>query len=105
MSLITKLWLSDMGGIVGVSPSSAEFWDFPIVGKYCNGVETYLRVHEPNGDNEWATDLFDQNGQSVGIVNWPKSRQQMLNVLDALGCARTRESINFERRKPAGNPV
>ena len=98
MPRITQKWLSELGGVQGVSSSSTEFWDFPIASKYCQRGETYLRVHEPDGDEEWATDLFDVSGQSVGIVNWPKTRPQLLKLLDALGCITTLGVIDCERK-------
>lgn len=97
MSHITQQWLTDLGGIQGIASAGGEYWDFPIASKYCECGETYLRVHEPLGDDEWATDLFDNEGNAVGIVNWPKKKQQLIQLLDALGCV-----TNFSLRPELG---
>ena len=92
MSNITPQWLLELGGIHGLATAGGEYWDFPIASRYSKCGETYLRIHEPCSDGEWATDLFDAEGHAVGIVNWPTSRQQLLQLLDALGCV-TRLSL------------
>ena len=90
MSRITQQWLLDLGGIHGIAIAGGKYWDFPIVSKHCKYGETYLRVHESVNDGEWATDLFDRNGHSIGIVNWPTTRRNLLKLMDALGCVTNR---------------
>ena len=99
MSHITHQWLLELGGIHGLAPAGVEYWDFPITSRYSNFAETYLRVHEPISDDEWSTDLFDTEGHAVGVVNWPTTRQQLIKLLDALGCVTRRSmlpQVDFE---------
>lgn len=86
MSRITPQWLDDLGGRWGVASAGGKYWDFPIISQNCQSYATFLRVHESVNDEEWATDLFDLTGQSIGILNWPTTRGKLLKLLDALGC-------------------
>ena len=104
MSQITQQWLLELGGVQGLATAGGEYWDFPIVSRHSKRNETYLRVHEPFSDDGWVTDLFDQNDQSIGIVNWPTTRQQLLKLMDALGCATNhsvRQGVRESRMCPS----
>lgn len=51
--------------------------------------DTFLRVHDPDSSGAWGTDLFSRDdGQGVGIMNWPTTLEHLLKLMDILGCVR-----------------
>lgn len=90
--LIDANWLASIGGLEQTVPSQPTqgrltYWDFPIVTEHSQS--TFLRIHEPDSDGEWAVDLFDRDGNGVGIVNWPRTREQFRQLAIALGVIST----------------
>jgi len=70
------------------SKVGSEFWDIPIVTEFSKG-DTFLRVHDPDSSGAWGTDLFSRDdGQGVGIMNWPTTLEHLLKLMDILGCVR-----------------
>ena len=86
MMLITRDWVIEIAGQPSHSALGTEFWDLPIVTEYSSS-DTFLRLHEANSDGSWPTDLFSKcEGHGVGIVNWPRTQEQLNELLRVLGC-------------------
>lgn len=84
IEFITTQWLRELGGHESRTPQGFAFWDFPIV--IDDSQDTFLRVHEPDGDR-WPTDLFSMSdGNSFGIANWPRTKCELQSLMRILGC-------------------
>lgn len=88
MTLITRDWIIEIAGQPKCSKIGTEYWDLLISTKHSQN-ETLLRVHDPCSDGYWPTDLFSiPEGHGVGIGNWPRSQEQLIDLMRALGCER-----------------
>lgn len=85
--LITHEWLSEIGGVDSRSMMGFVYWDFAIVVN--DNTDTFLRIHEADSDGEWACDLCStlRARDGIGIVNWPRSKEQFIKLCDVLGVA------------------
>lgn len=75
-------WIRSLGGNESLSVLDLPYWDFRIVTEHSNS--TFLRVHSPDSDGEWMTDLFSDDGSGVGLVKWPKTRGELLDLFAVL---------------------
>jgi hypothetical protein len=87
-SHITAEWLKFIAGEPDRSKSGMRFWDIPICTEFSSG-DTALRIHDRASDGSWCTELLSQENEVVvAIVNWPKTREQLSDLMRVLGCVR-----------------
>lgn len=93
---ITVEWLTDIGGPgikcrewltdTGVKCRVGLFWDFPI----CSA--TSLRVSSPDHSGHCIVGLFSEvHNCDIAIMNSPDSREKLVELFLALGCAVARD--------------
>lgn len=86
MAQITRDWMIEIAGQPIRSEIGTEFWDFPITTENSQN-DSFLRVHDPCSDGYWPTDLFSiPEAHGVGIANWPRTQQQLIDLMRVLGC-------------------